>query len=131
MRTIPQIRLVLTAALLFGGAALAKREVKEFEAPSEKSQQELDEAKARARNGNINSYNKDVQIKPEPVPWMAIGLGLSVLAAAVPFGVYVFRQTAGEIATANTFGSSGTARPRKARPAAAAAAAEAEAEAEE
>jgi hypothetical protein len=107
MRTLFLSRVVLTAALLWGGAALAKREVKEFEAPREMSQEELEAAKAQARNGNIHAYGKDVQIKPEPVPWMAIGLGGIVFAIAIPFGISVYRNTAKEMATANTFGGSG------------------------
>ena len=104
MRTLSLSRVVLTAALLWGGAALAKREVKEFAPPPEMSQEELEAAKARARNGNMSSYSKDIQIKAEPTPWMAIGLGVLVLGAAVPFAVRVYRGTAKEIATANTFG---------------------------
>jgi hypothetical protein len=104
MRTSFLTRVVLSAALLWGGAALAKREVKEFQAPREMSQEELDAAKAAARNGNMNAYGKDVKIEAEPIPWMAIGLGIVVLVAAAPFGVIVYRNTAKEMATANTFG---------------------------
>lgn len=106
MRTHTLFRVVLTASLLWGGAALAKREVKDFEPPPEMSQEELEAAKARARNGNMASYSKDIQIKPEPTPWMAIGLGVLVLGAATPFALRAYRNTAKEIATANTFGVS-------------------------
>lgn len=104
MRTPSLSRVVLAAALLWGGSALAKREVKDFEAPPVMSEEELEAAKARARNGNMASYSKDVQIKPEPTPWMAIGLGVLVLTAATPFALYAYRNTAKELATANTFG---------------------------
>jgi hypothetical protein len=106
MRTLSLSRVVLTAALLWGGSALAKREVKDFQPPPEMSQEELEAAKARARNGNMASYSKDIQIKPEPTPWMAIGLGVAVLVAATPFALRVYRNTSKEIATANTFGVS-------------------------
>ena len=106
MRMLSLTRVVLTAALLWGGAALAKREVKEFEPPPVLSEAELEAAKARARNGNMAAYSKDIQIKPEPTPWMAIGLGVLVLGAATPFALRVYRNTAKEIATANTFGVS-------------------------
>ncbi len=104
MRTSFLPRLLLTATLLTGGAALATREVKEFQAPREMSEEELEAAKARARNGNMSAYARDVQIKPEPTPWMAIGLGVLVLAAATPFALRVYRNTSREIAAANTFG---------------------------
>ena len=107
MRTRTLLRLALTATLLSGGAALAKREVKDFQAPREMTAEELEAAKLRAKNGNMNSYQKDVQIKAEPIPWMAIGLGVLSLAIAAPFGVWVYRGTAKEMATANTFGSKG------------------------
>lgn len=107
MRTRSLIRLVLTVSLLSGGAALAKREVRDFEAPRQMSAEEIEAAKLRAKNGNINSYQKDVQIKAEPIPWMAIGLAVLTLAVAAPFGVWVYRGTAKEMATANTFGSKG------------------------
>lgn len=106
MRTLSLSRVVLAAALLWGGSALAKREVKDFEAPRELSQEELEAAKARARNGNMNAYAKDVQIKPEPTPWMAIGLGVLVLTAATPFALRAYRNTAQELASAKTFGVS-------------------------
>ena len=105
MRTLSLSRVVLTAALLWGGAALAKREVKSFEAPKEMSQEELEAAKARARNGNMNPYDKDVKVEAEPIPWMAIGLAGIVFVVAAPFAVNVFRNTSKEIATANTFGT--------------------------
>ena len=107
MRTLFLSRVVLAAAILWGGAELAQREVKEFQAPREMSKEELDAAKAQARNGNIHAYGKDVQHKPEPVPWMAIGLAGIVFAVAIPFGISVYRNTAKEMATANTFGTSG------------------------
>lgn len=107
MRTGSLIRLVLAVSLLSGGAALAKREVKDFEAPRQMSAEEIEAAKLRAKNGNISSYQKDVQIKAEPIPWMAIGLGVLALVVAAPFGVMVYRGTAKEMSTANTFGSKG------------------------
>jgi hypothetical protein len=106
MRTRSIIRLVLTVSLLSGGAALA-REVKEFQAPRQMTPEELEAAKLRAKNGNMNAYQKDVQIKAERIPWMAIGLGVLALAVAAPFGVWVYKGTAKEMATANTFGSKG------------------------
>jgi hypothetical protein len=106
MRTLSLTRVVLTAALLWGGAALAKREVKSFEAPRELSQAEIDAAKAKARNGNINSFDKDAKLEPEPVPWMAIGLAGLVFVVATPFAVIAFRNTSREMSTANTFGTS-------------------------
>ncbi len=106
MRTLSLSRVVLTAALLWGGSALAKREVKDFEPPPEMSQEQLEAAKARARNGNINTYGKDVQIKAEPTPWMAIGLAGIVFVVVTPFALRAYRNTAKEIATANTFGTS-------------------------
>jgi hypothetical protein len=104
MRTHSLFRVVLTASLLWGGAALAKREVKDFEPPPEMSQEELEAEKARARNGNMASYGKDIQIKAEPTPWMAIGLGALVLIVATPFALRAYRNTAKEMAAANTFG---------------------------
>ena len=106
MRTHSVIRVFLAASLLWGGAALAKREVKEFQAPRELSEAELEEAKAKARNGNMNKYGADVQIKPEPVPWMAIGLAGIVFAMATPFALRAYRNTSKELANANTFGVS-------------------------
>lgn len=104
MRTSSLFRVVLTASLLCGGAALAKREVREFQPPPEISEKELEAAKARARNGNISSYTKDIQIEPEETPWMAIGLGVLVLMGAMPFALRAYRNTSREIADANTFG---------------------------
>ena len=104
MRTSALIRVALTSALLWGGAALAKREVREFKPPPEISEKELEAAKARARNGNMAAYSKDIQIKPEPTPWTAIGLGALVLVAATPFALHFYRNTSKEIANANTFG---------------------------
>ncbi len=106
MRFPTVTRLVLAAALLSGGAALARREVKDFQAPREQTPEEIEAAKARARNGNMAAYGKDVQIKEKPVPWNAIGIAGLVFLVATPFAVRVYRDTTKEIADANTFGVS-------------------------
>ena len=106
MRTFSLTHVLLALSLLWGGAALAKRDVKEFQAPRQLSDEELEAAKEKARNGNMNKYGNDIQIKAEPVPWLAIGLAGIVFALAVPFAVAVYRNTSKEIATANTFGVS-------------------------
>lgn len=97
-------RVMALSALLWGGASLAARQVRDFEPPAAMSEAEVEAAKAKARNGNMNPYAQDVQIKPKPVPWMAIGLGGLVLLVAVPFAVRAYLSTTKEMAAANTFG---------------------------
>lgn len=100
-------RLVLVLALLSGGAALAqpRRQVSEFQAPRELTPEEKEAAKQRAMGNNLNAYGKDIQIKEKPIPWMAIGLVGIVFAVATPFALRAYRNTAKEMASANTFGS--------------------------
>ncbi len=70
------------------------------------SEEELAALKARSKS-NLNAYGQQISEKPKEIPWMFVGLAALTLLAATPFALKAYRNTAKEIAGANTFGSTG------------------------
>jgi hypothetical protein len=52
------------------------------------------EAQKIAMRQKFNSYGNDVSDKATPVPWMAIGMAVLAFAAAAPFALRAYRNTA-------------------------------------
>jgi hypothetical protein len=106
----PALPFMLTAALIFGGSALAKRPT-EFQAPQQMTEEELAAAKERSKS-KLNGFEEKGEERPTclpwgknapnciPFPWMALGLaGLAFLVTA-PFALRAFKNTSREISGA-------------------------------
>jgi hypothetical protein len=89
-------KLALVLLCLGAGPALAYKPVKDFQAPSQPSAEEIAESKARSK-ANVNDFNQDLAAEEEPVPWAEIILVCLVFVGVAPFAWRAYKNTAEEI----------------------------------